>query len=92
MTFFYCTFRLKCYLTITRDEYVDTMSVFGWIRKVGWIKKLPFAIQKMINNNVCNEMLHVVEFMERDHWEISVVILFNHFKMYNLQQFCFLNF
>ncbi len=70
--FFYCEDRFTCYLTITRDEYVDGVSVCGWIRKVGWIEKLPFPIQKMISNNVCNEMLHVVEFMKGDHWEISV--------------------
>eukprot|EP01084_Bolivina_argentea_P143156 251443_1 len=63
-----------CYLTVTRDEYVDKLFVFGWLRQV--VKminiEVPVAIQQIIFRNICNETLHVIEFMMGEHWGICV--------------------
>eukprot|EP01084_Bolivina_argentea_P143157 251445_1 len=63
-----------CYLTITRDEYVDKLLVFGWLRQMGKMMntKVPVAIQQIIFTKICNETLHVIEFMMSEHWGICV--------------------
>ncbi len=50
------------------------MSAFGYIRDVtkAMDVEVPVSVQTMASNYVCNEMLHVVQWMTGDHWAISV--------------------
>ncbi len=34
--------------------------------------QVPVAIQQIIFRNICNETLHVIEFMMDEHWGICV--------------------
>eukprot|EP01084_Bolivina_argentea_P263035 445064_1 len=62
----------ECHLTITRDEYVDEVIVYGWLRRNIKDVELPKVIQQWICTLVCNETLHWIEFSTGNHWGISV--------------------
>ncbi len=72
-----------CSLAVTRDEYADKLIISGWIREcTNLIKELdavklqiPVTIHNIISCFVCNEKLHVVEFILGYHFSISVDII-----------------
>ncbi len=64
------------YLAITRDKAMDELIVFGYMRQMSDVP-IPYGIQQYVCTLICNEKLHLIEFVFSDHYEIAVDDIIN---------------